>query len=629
MTLKMKTVLPILLAFGIAIPFTEAFAAPLTAVQKKELSSIRSSLSRVGILVRLKKGAEAAELLEKTEQELNEFIKTAKPDPNDPNLSSLKKTLEFRRKSIKALGSQPAPQPNNTTKATPKAPTGHSFVKDVAPIFTRRCSGCHRNNRQAGLNLTTYTNMKKGGNSGEFISPGKANASTLIERITTQGPRRMPRNAASLTPAEIKLLTEWVNQGAKFDGNDPNLPLAQLKTSNPGTSSASGNMISSKVKVNLPTGTETVSFKADIAPFMVNICMRCHSGNKPRSDFSLETFEKLMIGGSSGRVVLPGDLDGSRLWDLVGKQKPFKMPQGNQVLITKTNWRNLRTWIEEGARYDGGDPTKSLRELVPTEEELLAQKLAKMTPQEFAQMRKTRSEELWKRVINREEPKSVESKEFFVFGNVSESRLQEVSNWAENHASELRKAFGENANRIWKGKLTIFLVKDRFGYEEFNFTLLRRQTPKEMNGHSVVTSTYEDAYIAMQDIGDAPSETSPGLKLSLAEQVTSAYFSRGDGNKLPAWVKSGTGLAFAATQDKKNPYLSDLDSQAKDLLQTVDAKKPEVIFSDKQFSPSGSRIVGYSLVNFLIKRGGTKSFGKFIQSLENGTSLSDAFSIDL
>src|SRR5579863_7520937 len=60
-----------------------------------------------------------------------------------------------------------------------------------------------------------------------------------------------------------------------------------------------------------PAGKETVSFTKDIAPFMVNLCLNCHSGKNPRSGFSLETYELLMKGGKSGRVVLAGNAEDS------------------------------------------------------------------------------------------------------------------------------------------------------------------------------------------------------------------------------------------------------------------------------------------------------------------------------
>src|SRR5205823_7661977 len=132
------------------------------------------------------------------------------------------------------------------------------------------------------------------------------------------------------------------------------------------------------VQINKATGNETVSFTKDIAPFMSNLCVNCHSGNNPRSGFSLETFEKLMQGGKSGRVVLPGNSKDSRLWHLAGEQDPIKMPPG-QALITRTNWNNLRTWIDEGAKYDAGDAKVRLATIVPSSDDAKAKELASLT----------------------------------------------------------------------------------------------------------------------------------------------------------------------------------------------------------------------------------------------------------
>ena len=43
------------------------------------------------------------------------------------------------------------------------------------------------------------------------------------------------------------------------------------------------------VKVVMADGTETVSFKDDVAPWMVNICLRCHSGANPRGGYNITT----------------------------------------------------------------------------------------------------------------------------------------------------------------------------------------------------------------------------------------------------------------------------------------------------------------------------------------------------
>src|SRR5438045_4891679 len=99
--------------------------------------------------------------------------------------------------------------------------------------------------------------------------------------------------------------------------------------------------------------------------------------------------------GKSGRLVLPGNTKESRLWHLVGEQDPIKMPPG-QALITRTNHANLKTWIEEGAKFDGPDPKATLRSLVPTDAEKRAKELASLSPDELARRRKARAQELWK-----------------------------------------------------------------------------------------------------------------------------------------------------------------------------------------------------------------------------------------
>src|SRR5204863_1711928 len=101
---------------------------------------------------------------------------------------------------------------------------------------------------------------------------------------------------------DIRKIADWIVQGAKFDGDDEATELADLGQDKSGQP---------PVQIVKATGNETVSFSKDIAPFMVNLCVNCHGGNNPRSGFSLETFEKLMRGGKSGRVVIPGNTDDS------------------------------------------------------------------------------------------------------------------------------------------------------------------------------------------------------------------------------------------------------------------------------------------------------------------------------
>ncbi|MDA1014091.1 MAG: hypothetical protein O3A00_06510, partial [Planctomycetota bacterium] len=377
----------------------------------------------------------------------------------------------------------------------------------------------------------------------------------------------------------------------------------------------------SNVQVAYATGEEKVSFKKDIAPFMVNLCMRCHGGNNPRSGFSVTTFENLLKGGDSGRVVLPGNVDGSRLWDLVGKQEPIKMPPG-QALITRTNWNNLRTWIEEGAKFDGEDPRKPLRDLVPTEDELKAMELAKLTPEQLAEYRLNKAKEAWKRVLPKDRPQYLESKEFIVLGNVAAERLQQVDGWAEEHMKRLRTMFGEKGDTAaFKGKLTLFVIKDRFGYEEFNLTIQNREAPAEMIGHSVVTPSFDEAYVVLQDTGDEVGPRTGGLHVNMIDHVTGAFLQRG-GTKLPDWVLRGTGLVLAKRADSENAYLAGLSELALDALKSLE--KPEDVFTAGKFSPADIGPVGYTLVSFMLRAGSERQFGQFVSAMKDGGNVNNA-----
>ncbi len=61
------------------------------------------------------------------------------------------------------------------------------------------------------LNLKTYTDMMAGSENGPVVTAGDAAHSKLVELITNQ---KMPKRGPKLTPPQVELITEWVNQGA-------------------------------------------------------------------------------------------------------------------------------------------------------------------------------------------------------------------------------------------------------------------------------------------------------------------------------------------------------------------------------------------------------------------------------
>ncbi|MEO5363742.1 MAG: hypothetical protein H7838_08975 [Magnetococcus sp. DMHC-8] len=94
-----------------------------------------------------------------------------------------------------------------------------SFKNDVQPILQYRCLECHRADgpgvAYSGLNLESYDGLMKGTRFGPVIVPGNAMVSNLNVLVEGRAGIRMPHNRKRLTPCEIQVLRNWVNQGAK------------------------------------------------------------------------------------------------------------------------------------------------------------------------------------------------------------------------------------------------------------------------------------------------------------------------------------------------------------------------------------------------------------------------------
>jgi len=579
-------------------------AAP-TPEQRKQIVEIQKEVASVAAMIRRKDYEEAEKKLEELNDQATKLIADAELSPDDRTVVSLSKLLTINRQRVaKALG-----KPD---------PTLISFSSEIAPILAQSCGNCHgSDNPRARLDLSSFATMKRGGQNGALLVPKQAQRSLMMLRLTTPDAQlRMPKNGNALGRPELEKIYTWINQGAIFDGSDESIPLSELKAD------GSKEPDAPPVMITKATGTEKVSFVRDIAPTIVNLCTGCHRGNDPNSGLSVETFENLMRGGDSGRVIVPGNLDGSRLWQLVGAGEQPRMPQG-QARITRKFHADLKLWIEEGAKFDGEDAKLPLRRLVPTDDELAMERLAALSPDEFRQMRETRTAEQWKRVSARTTARFVTSDEFYVYGDASEDRLKQVSDWAGQYVGELRSMFGIQDRPAWKGRLTIFVMKDRFGYTELNQVLHSRSTARDVHGHAHITTGFEDAYIALEDVGDDPGETHGGLHLSVVDQITGAWLQK-PGTNLPQWVIRGTGLSLAGRAVGANSYIEGLGPQVLEALKGIE--RPEDVFTDGRFGPGEIGPVGYSVVSFMIKAGGPRKFGQFIARLQSGANMNAAVS---
>ena len=108
-----------------------------------------------------------------------------------------------------------------------------------------------------------------------------------------------------------------------------------------------------------------VSFLRDIGPVLIERCLRCHDETTAKGAYRLDTFEALLKPGDSGhRPIVPGNADASHLFSLlVTKDADDRMPQKSEALSLGV-MELFRQWIQDGARFDGGNPTQSLAEMI-------------------------------------------------------------------------------------------------------------------------------------------------------------------------------------------------------------------------------------------------------------------------
>ena len=93
------------------------------------------------------------------------------------------------------------------------------YNTQVKPIFNAKCITCHGGVKQKSEFSLLFREEALGHTkSGKpAIVPGKPGESELIRRITETDPdERMPYKHEKLSKNEIKILTQWIKQGAEW-----------------------------------------------------------------------------------------------------------------------------------------------------------------------------------------------------------------------------------------------------------------------------------------------------------------------------------------------------------------------------------------------------------------------------
>jgi DNA-binding beta-propeller fold protein YncE len=112
-----------------------------------------------------------------------------------------------------------------------------SFTRDVAPVLVQRCLTCHsREKAKGGYSIETVKALLSPGESKlPSIVAGKPEESRLhVLVVSPEEEERMPQRGEALTTEQVRVIEQWIRQGAKTQGVDPEAALSSIaRTSHP------------------------------------------------------------------------------------------------------------------------------------------------------------------------------------------------------------------------------------------------------------------------------------------------------------------------------------------------------------------------------------------------------------
>lgn len=97
------------------------------------------------------------------------------------------------------------------------------FSRDIRPILSDNCFACHgpdQAERKAKLRLDTEEGMLAVIEGRHVVKPGSASESELVRRISTEDHDDLmppPESGKSLTPQQVALIRQWIDEGAKWE----------------------------------------------------------------------------------------------------------------------------------------------------------------------------------------------------------------------------------------------------------------------------------------------------------------------------------------------------------------------------------------------------------------------------
>jgi mono/diheme cytochrome c family protein len=602
----------VLVAF-LACGVDSAFAIA-TPEQRAEVAAISTLMTKAGNLFQGGKHKESAEAVKEVQARLEKLAAVGDDQltnllaPVHKRLTNAHALLELEGvelpelKPLAALAAKPDPKPAPGGAAPAAGEV--SFTKQVAPILNSRCGGCHVRKASGMFSMANYTALMKGSPAGVVIFKGDGKGSVLMEKIDDG---EMPPSGQKIPASEIEILRKWIVEGAKFDGADPAADITALATA--GTPAAPP----MPPMVQIATGKETVSFSKDIAPVLAEKCTGCHGTNRPRENFSVNTFESLLKGGDAGVNILPGKPAESLLIKKLkgtaadGQRMPLNQPALADPVIAK-----FEKWIEEGAKFDGPDAKQPVGELAAIT------KAVNSTHEQLSQDRAAIATQNWLLTLPGDEPAKLETTNYLVLGNVGPNTLSEIGEQAEALAPKVAEVFKAPADQpLIKGRLTLFVFKDRYGYSEFGKMVEKRTLPQQWRGHFKFSTVDAYAGVVQPRPGTSQDYSLNGLIL---QQLAGTYMAS-LGKGVPHWFAEGAGRVVTSRLNATDTRVKQWDEAVPSVVSAMPASDS---FLGGNMEQEAADIAAYSYVKHLMADG--RRFPALVDALRKGGEFNKSFS---
>lgn len=110
------------------------------------------------------------------------------------------------------------------------------YATQVQPVLNKYCVGCHNpDDLEGGISLASFSGLSDGLEDGPAVLAGQAKASVLFRVMAGLAePKMPPDDLDGPTPAEIELVGNWIDAGAKapkdFDNLRPKLIVPEIPT---------------------------------------------------------------------------------------------------------------------------------------------------------------------------------------------------------------------------------------------------------------------------------------------------------------------------------------------------------------------------------------------------------------